>query len=166
MCACTRASISAGFQHLANQGLNVQPMTIVCLCCSLLGEPTCQLGRALCWAHLHPEELDLLPLLRHGRALGVRGRVPPVLGVCQTRYSCVHSFIHPLHTFQSRRSGASQQTFYGGLPACPVLRISPLMCMKALQPGMRHLQLPRSKPDSNSQNALPVAELADLRKDC
>ena len=81
--ACSAALINVALQCLTGQGSDVQPMRYECLFCSVLREPARQLGRALCWAHLNSEELDLLPLLCHGRALGVCGRVPPVLGVCQ-----------------------------------------------------------------------------------
>ena len=40
-------------------------------------------GAAVCWSYCDLAQLDVLPLLRHGRALGFRRRVASVLGLRQ-----------------------------------------------------------------------------------
>lgn len=52
--------------------------------CSFLRKAPAAVGRQVCGPHLHPQKLDVLPLLRHGRALGVCGGVPSFLGLCQS----------------------------------------------------------------------------------
>ena len=42
------------------------------------------------WSHRHPAQLDLLPVLRHGRALGLRGRVAPLLGLRKPGAPLIH----------------------------------------------------------------------------